>query len=138
MGCVGQDRPHTAIKSTVFLGPGMSGALASPMLCSGKHEAHVQLRITAQDEQWHDESCGSAQRGSPGGCHGGSQCMPSAIQVGAQGGSDTHPFLLSTFFIPKPDLNNAQAAAEALLSWVQLSTPHVAPDTHPGFGNQAT
>lgn len=55
-----------------------------------------------------------------------------------KGGSDTHPFLLSTFFIPKPDLNNPQAVAEALLSWVQLSTPHIAPDIHPGFGNQAT
>lgn len=34
------------IKSTAFLGPCMPDALASPMLCSGKHDAQVPLRLS--------------------------------------------------------------------------------------------
>lgn len=34
------------IKSTAFLGPCMPDALASPMLCSGKHDAQVPLHLS--------------------------------------------------------------------------------------------
>lgn len=124
------------IKSTALLGPGMSGAPASPMLCSGKHEAQVPsvaVRIIAQDELWHDGSCGSARSSQ-----GATMVVLSVCREVWAGGSSrrgqTHPSSLSsTLLIPKPDLNSPQAVAEALLSWVHLGAPHIASDTHPGI-----
>lgn len=69
---------------------------------------------------------------------GATMVVPSVCPVVWAGGSSrrgqTHPLLLSTFLIPKPDLNSPQAVvAEALLSWVQFGAPHIASDTHPGI-----
>lgn len=68
----------------------------------------VTVRIVAQDEQW-PTSHGSTQRGSPGSCHGHSQCMPRAWAGGSSRRGHTHNLSCCLFsYSPDPETSSEQ------------------------------